>query len=80
MTIDTLIHIAINIGITIINIAIVFAVAILQFTPSPIFAQGDTWDMINPASVVYHRDVLDIDKTLTISKVVDATMDTHPDA
>ena len=59
---------------------IVFTVAILQFTPSPIFAQGNTWDMINPASVVYHRDVLDIDKTLTISKVVDATMDTHPDA
>lgn len=59
---------------------IVFAVAILQFTPSPIFAQGNTWEMINPASVVYHRDVLDIDKTLTISKVVDATMDTHPDA
>jgi NADH-quinone oxidoreductase subunit H len=30
MTIDTLIHIAINIGITIINIAIVFAVAMLH--------------------------------------------------
>jgi outer membrane protein TolC len=59
---------------------IVFAVAILQFTPSPIFAQGNTWEMINPASVVYHHDVLDIDKTLTIAKVVDATMDTHPDA
>ncbi len=58
---------------------IVCFLAIYQFIVTPAYAQVATWALESTTSMVNHHDPLEIDKTLTLSKVVDLTMETHPD-
>jgi len=53
--------------------------AIYQFVSVPVFAEVATWQIQSTESMVNHHDPLEIDKTLTLSKVIDLTMETHPD-
>ena len=53
--------------------------AVYRFIFTPAYAQVATWELESTTSMVNHHDPLEIDKTLTLSKVVDLTMETHPD-
>ena len=57
----------------------VCCLVIVQFMANSASAQVLTLGLETTTSMVNHHDPLEIDKSLTLSKVVDLTMDTHPD-
>ena len=70
-----------NIGLYVrrLKLEYVCCLVIVQFMANPVSAQVLTLGLETTTSMVNHHDPLEIDKTLTLSKVVDLTMDTHPD-
>ena len=58
---------------------VVCLLVVYPFIFTPVYAQVATWELESTTSMVNHHDPLEIDKTLTLSTVVDLTMETHPD-
>ena len=58
---------------------IVFLVILLQVVSKTVCAAPEIWELDTTLMTVNHHDPVELDPPLTLSKVVDLTMETHPD-
>ena len=58
---------------------IVFLVILLQVVSKTVCAAPEIWELDTTLMTVNHHDPVELDPSLTLSKVVDLTMETHPD-
>lgn len=58
---------------------VVFMLVVLLFIPRPACSQASAWEPDNAAFTVSHYDPIEVDPALTLSKLVDLTMEKFPD-